>query len=124
MIEIVEIKEKIRSKLLECGKSVYYKQAPANQGVPYLVFNLPNSFPTSEHTVVHMLEIDGWDKGPSTFGLDQLFNDVDSKLRGLVIDTDKYTLIVSPVNRLDLGDDDKTIGRQKWTYNIKSIARR
>jgi len=123
MNDIIEARKAIQSALLEVSPRVYYENAPLTATYPYLVFNLPNSLYDGANTGNLILEVDGWDKTQSSTALETLMYNVNAKLDRKTVNG-SVALIFYLDSKLSIPDDDASIIRRKYNYQLKTIQRR
>lgn len=137
MSKIIEIRKAINSFLKskhpnvivkgESRQRVFFEVAVDDAPVPYLVYDLPNSFTLDESTETFVLEIDGWDAPANgdTTALETLMsfvNDGEDGLHKKVIIVNGIGMVFNLENRLPLRDDNRLIRRQKYKYEIKTYG--
>ena len=101
---------------------VHFQKAPDDTPLPYIVFDLPNSF-TSEDLENFVLDVDIWDNNTDTTQLETLAAQIWKSLHKLRIINNKAQLSVYRSNRLTLTDDDPRIRRRKLTFQVKYFDR-
>lgn len=107
---------------------IYYDQASKKAKFPYIVFSFENLFSQDESSESFILNIDGWDapadgnSEPLEYLMSNLDGNGDIKnptgLNERVIETDKVLLILRREMRYVIPDDDKTIKRRRYTYQV------
>ncbi len=107
---------------------VYYELAPETATMPYIVFDLPNSFTSGEYEETFVLDIECWDVPgtDSSVNIETIMESINGD--GNIINPtglDKATLaglsaiaFVSLEQRLSIQDDDKRIKRKRYTYTV------
>jgi len=108
--------------------NIYYEQASKNAKFPYIVFSFETILSEDESTNTFILNIDGWDapSNGNTEPLEYLMENLDGDgsmenptgLDNKVISTDKVTLVLRRELRFTIPDDDKTIKRRRYTYQV------
>jgi hypothetical protein len=111
---------------------VYFQSAPSkiedpdNPGVyistpfPYIVYDLPNSVDDGSMEQF-VLDIDAWDNKTDTTTLETLIDSIDKELhRKTVMINGVLAVTFYRENRLSLIDDDPTIRRRKYIYQIRT----
>lgn len=137
MIKVIEIRKIIVSALESAHPRVYYRKAPKkiedpdNPGsyiptpFPYLVYDLPNS--NDDGTLEQfILDVDAWDMSDGdTTTVEILIDSADKSLhrKTFTVD-DNLSVTFYRDNRLTVEDDDPSIKRRKYIYEVRTFERR
>ena len=123
MIKFYELRTAIQTLLKTLHPRVFFQVAKENAVYPYVVFDLPNSVDsgTLENFV---LDVDVWDVNTDTTVLETLINTIDEALhkRTIVIDK-KMAFVIYRENRLTLTDDEPSIRRRKYIYQVRTYQK-
>jgi len=119
MVKVIEIKTAINELLESKHERVYYQSAPKDATFPYLVFDLPNS--TDDGSLERfVLDIDAWDNKKDTTEIETLIDSIDKGLHRKTIVVNDLSMTFYRENRLALRDDDPSIRRRKYIYQIRT----
>lgn len=120
---VIEIRKKINATLKTVTNNVHFQSAADDSSLPYLVFDLPNSFDdgTLEQFV---LDIDGWDNKADTTDLETLMHNIDTVLHKKTYVIDNLTFTLYRDNRLSLTDKEANLKRRKYIYQIRVLEGR
>lgn len=117
---VMALRKALAERLKLTHPRVYYEAASDKAVMPYLVFELPNSFDdgTMEQFV---LDVDGWDEPVSgdTTALENMMAAADGVLQRAVILANGLAFIIYRDNRMTVDDDDKRIRRRKYIYQVR-----
>ena len=117
---MTDLREAIRGLLLSVSSAVYYRGAPDDAAMPYLVFHLPQVFDDGEYTETGVLDIDGWDDAEDTAALETLMASVNSAINKTILPAGGINQAAFYLeHKLDLPDDDPRITRRRYTYQVK-----
>lgn len=123
MNDIIEARKAITTTISTVHPRVYYENRPQNPEYPYVVFNFPNSNYDGANTGNLVLEVDGWDKSKTSTVLETLMYNVNATLdRKCVSET--VGIVIYLDSKLSIPDDDASIIRRKYTYQLKTIQGR
>ena len=132
---MLEIRKALMDNLLPAGLTVpvYYDQASEKAAYPYIVFSFEQISTQDESSDTFILDVDGWDNpaGGNTVPLETTMQTIDGDgnlqnptgLNEKVIITDTVTLILRRDQRYAIPDDDKSIKRRRYTYQITVFER-
>ena len=123
MNKFSEIRTAIQALLKTLHPRVFFQVAKKNAVYPYVVFDLPNSVDsgTLENFV---LDIDVWDNKTDTTALETLINTIDEALhKKTILLNDKMAFVIYRENRLTLTDDEPSIRRRKYTYQVRTYQK-
>ena len=123
MNKFIEIRKSIQEILKTIHARVFFHVAPDTAVYPYVVFDLPNSIDsgTLENFV---MDIDVWDDNLDTTDLETLISAIDVELhkKSVVID-DKVGFTIYRENRMTLTDEDPSIRRRKYIYQVRTYQK-
>jgi hypothetical protein len=112
---------------------VYYDEATEKAPFPYIVYSFEPIITQDESSDTFILDVDGWDAPPTrdTEPLERLMERIDGDgnlenptgLNERVIITDRVTLILRREGRYSIPDEDKTIKRRRYTYQVTVFER-
>ena len=118
------IRKAITSQISKVTNSVFYEHANGNANYPHVVFIINDSFDDGTLEQVDM-EVDFWDipMNGSTVALDQLVDEVDSKLHRFTYREDGVFFRVLRENRRTIRDtSDEKIRRRQMIYQIRMMG--
>lgn len=125
MIKVIEIRKIINAALRSIHPRVYYRKAPESAIFPYLTYDLPNSNDDGS-LEQFILDVDAWDMSDGdTTTVEILIDSADKSLhRKTVTVEDDLAVTFYRENRIMPTDDDPTIKRIKYMYQVRTFERR
>lgn len=132
---MLAIRKALKDNLLPAGLTVpvYYDQASENATFPYIVFSFEPINTQDESSDTFILDIDGWDQPANgdTVPLETTMETIDGDgniqnptgLNEKIIITNDVTLILRRENRYSIPDEDKSIKRRRYTYQVTVFER-
>lgn len=126
MIKVIEIRKIIKTVLKSVHSRVYYGSAPNDAEKPYLVYDLSNSLDGGS-LEQFVLDVDAWDMptNGSTTVLETLIDSADKSLHRKTFTVDgNLAVTFYRENRLPVTDDNPSIKRRKYIYEVRTYERR
>ena len=133
---MLSIRTALQNNILPAAVSttpLYYDLAAERAVFPYIVYSFEPITTDDESSDTFILDIDGWDAPANgdTTTLESLLEVIDgsgdltspSGLNEKVIITSDVTLILRREARYSIPDDDKTIKRKRYTYQVTVFER-
>jgi hypothetical protein len=118
MAKMIEIRKAILTQLKTIHPRVYFQRAPTSAVYPYLVYNLPNS--TDDGTLENfVLDVDAWDNSTNTTAIETLIDSADDVLHRKTVIVGALSMTLYRENRLVLEDDDVSLLRRKYIYQVR-----
>jgi hypothetical protein len=121
--KVIDMRTALMTLLKTVHARVYFRIAPDNVAMPYVVFDLPNSIDGGalENFV---LDIDFWDDDTDTTTIETLADSIDAVIhKKAIFVEDKVGFVMYRNNRLNPPDDDPRIRRKKYIYQARSYQK-
>lgn len=120
-MKMIKLRTALTSILKEVHPKVYYEKASSKATFPYVVFNFSNSIDDGS-LEQFVLDVDAWDSpiDGDTTTLETLISNIDQKLNRSSIAIDNIRATIFRDNRLVLEDDDPSIRRRKYIYQVRT----
>lgn len=118
---MIDLRTALTAQLKMACPRVYFMDAPKDAPFPYLVYDLPNSVDDGS-LENFVLEVDGWDKGEDTAGIELLMDAADVALHRQVLHVGNMVVILYRDNRLTIPDDEKRIHHRRYVYQARTYG--
>ena len=117
------LKKLIQEKLKTLTTNVFFEQATDNALYPHIVFNFRTIDLGDISRQDYILEVDVWDKGTSTFQVDDLADKVEDLLHTENLPQEKVLPTFYKIDRKTIEDSDKTIKHRLIKFQIQNYVR-
>lgn len=118
-----ELKKLIQEKLKTLTTDVYYEQARDNALYPHIVFFFRELNLEDISRQDYILEVDVWDKGTSTYNVEELSDKVEDLLHTKNLPQTNVLPTFYKIDRKSLLDPDKDIKHRQIRFQIQNYER-
>lgn len=118
-----DLKKLIQEKLKTLTTNVYFEQATDNALYPHIVFNFRTIELGDLSRQDYVLEVDVWDKGTSTYGVDELADKVEDLLHCENLPQTNILPTFYKIDRKAILDTDKQIKHRLIRFQIQNYVR-
>jgi hypothetical protein len=120
---MLEVYELINTLLRDCGIQVYNEYIPQDKPFPYIKFHCPSIGEVESQRQDILLYIDIWDKNTDIVNIENICNEVDSRLNktNSINDTAHISIYRDNLWKLNIPDVDLEIRRRQLRYIVKII---
>lgn len=118
MTTTLNLRDLIKSALVNVGCPVYEYEAEDSNNYPYAVFEITTNS-ASEYPRVGYLEINVWDKHRTYSTVDTYLDNIESKLKNAYFSNDNVAFRCFEGDRNHILDEDKSIKRTREKFMIR-----
>ena len=118
-----DLKKLIETKLKTLTTNVYYDQARDNALYPHIVFSFNNINLGDISRQDYILEVDVWDKGTSTYNVEELSDKVEDLLHTENLPQDRILPTFYKIDRKSILDPNKNIKHRQIRFQIQNYVR-
>ena len=118
-----DLKKLIETKLKTLTTNVYYDQARDNALYPHIVFSFNNINLGDISRQDYILEVDVWDKGTSTYNVEELSDKVEDLLHTQNLPQDHVLPTFYKIDRKSILDPNKNIKHRQIRFQIQNYVR-
>lgn len=118
-----DLKKLIQTKLKTLTTNVYFELAADNALYPHIVFNFRTIDLGDISRQDYVLEVDIWDKGTSTTGVDELADKVEDLLHCQNLPQTRVLPTFYKIDRRTIEDNDKSIKHRLVRFQIQNYTR-
>ena len=118
-----DLKKLIQEKLKTLTTDVYYEQARDNALYPHIVFSFREISLEDLYRQDYVLEVDVWDKGTSTFNVEDLSDKVEDLLHTQNLPQTNVLPTFYKIDRKSILDPDKDIKHRLIRFQIQNYVR-
>ena len=117
------LKNLIEAKLKTLTTNVYYVEARDNALYPHIVFAFNNIDLDDISRQDYILEVDVWDKGTSTYRVEELTDNVEDLLHTKNLPQDNILPTIYKIDRKTVYDPNKNIKHRQVRFQIQNYVR-
>lgn len=118
MTTTLELRDLIKTALVDVGCPVYEYEADNEDNYPYAVFEL-NTNSADIYPRVGFLEVNVWDRHKTYSTVDTYMDNIESKLKGAYFENSKVAFRCFEGDRSHILDPDKGIKRTREKFMIR-----
>jgi len=118
-----DLKKLIQTKLKTITTNVYFEEAADNALYPHVVFSFRPIDLGDLSRQDYTLEIDVWDKGTSTYTVDELSDKIEDLLHTQNLPQDRVLPTFYKLERNAIRDTDKSIKHRLIRFQIQNYVR-
>ena len=118
-----ELKKLIQTQLKTLTTNVFFKEATDDKLYPHVVFNFRTIDLGDLWRQDYVLEVDVWDKKPSTHDIDELSDEIEDLLQAKNLPQTTILPTFYKIDRKDVYDSDKSIEHRLIRFQIQNYVR-
>ena len=118
-----DLKKLIQTKLKTLTTNVFFEQATDNALYPHIVFDFRTIDLGDLARQDYILEVEVWDKGTSTTGVDELSDKVEDLLQAKNLPQTNILPTFYKIDRRSIKDEDKSIKHRLIKFQIQNYER-